>query len=85
MGAIRKTDPTKQYDGYVGEKETKKKVARDVKRKGDEAFMSGDILYMDELGYLFFKDRTGDTFRWKGENVSTCEVESALISSVDHK
>jgi acyl-coenzyme A synthetase/AMP-(fatty) acid ligase len=24
---------------------------------------SGDILVMDEYGYLYFKDRTGDTFR----------------------
>jgi len=41
----------------------------------------GDILVTDELGYLFFKDRTGDTFRWRGENVSAAEVE-ATISNI---
>lgn len=34
----------------------------------------GDILVMDELGYFYFRDRKGDTFRWKGENCSTAEV-----------
>lgn len=41
----------------------------------------GDILEMDEYGYMYFRDRTGDTFRWRGENVSTSEVE-AVISNV---
>ena len=41
----------------------------------------GDILDMDEYGYMYFRDRTGDTFRWRGENVSTSEVE-AIISNV---
>jgi solute carrier family 27 (fatty acid transporter), member 1/4 len=58
-----------------------KKIVHNVFKKGDTAFLSGDVLESDDRGNLFFKDRTGDTFRWKGENVSTSEVE-ALVSNV---
>lgn len=46
---------------------------------------TGDILVMDELGYMYFKDRTGDTFRWRGENVSSTEVEGVVSKVADNK
>ena len=61
--------------------ETSKKVAHDIFLKGDTAFLSGDLVVRDELGYIYFRDRTGDSFRWRGENVSTAEVE-AIMSKV---
>lgn len=46
---------------------------------------AGDILVMDELGYMYFKDRTGDTFRWRGENVSSTEVEGVVSKVAGNK
>ncbi|KAG8177006.1 hypothetical protein JTE90_006950 [Oedothorax gibbosus] len=83
VGKIIDSDPIRRFDGYVNQSATKKKIVRDCFAKGDMAFLSGDLLTMDEDGYLFFVDRTGDTFRWRGENVSTMEVEG-LISKVLH-
>lgn len=81
VGLIKQNDPTRQFHGYVDSESSKKKVIENVFKSGDKAFVSGDLVIMNELGYIFFKDRTGDTFRWKGENVSTNEVE-AVISSI---
>lgn len=52
---------------------------RNVFREGDQFFNSSDILVMDLYGYFYFKDRTGDTFRWKGENVASAEVEGIIM------
>ncbi|XP_054859660.1 long-chain fatty acid transport protein 1 [Eublepharis macularius] len=78
VGRINQEDPLRRFDGYVNESATNKKIAYNVFKKGDQAYLSGDVLVMDELGYMYFKDRSGDTFRWRGENVSTTEVEGIL-------
>ncbi|MCJ1355531.1 MAG: hypothetical protein MMC33_005523 [Icmadophila ericetorum] len=57
---------------------TEKKLARNVFKKGDIYFRTGDALRRDDDGYWFFLDRLGDTYRWKSENVSTAEVSSVL-------
>ncbi|XP_076161043.1 fatty acid transport protein 1 isoform X2 [Ptiloglossa arizonensis] len=85
VGKILPNNPSRAFLGYVDEKATEKKVVRDVFTKGDSAFISGDILIADEFGYLYFKDRTGDTFRWKGENVSTSEVEAIISNVVNYR
>ncbi|XP_057302063.1 long-chain fatty acid transport protein 1-like isoform X2 [Hydractinia symbiolongicarpus] len=77
VGKVR-NDPVHQFDGYVDKESTDKKIVSDIFNKGDSAFRSGDILVQDEFGYFYFQDRGGDTFRWKGENVGTAEVEAAI-------
>uniref|UniRef100_A0A7E5A1M5 Very long-chain fatty acid transport protein n=1 Tax=Panagrellus redivivus TaxID=6233 RepID=A0A7E5A1M5_PANRE len=78
VGMIKEHDPLLRFEGYVNREDTDKKLIRNVVKHGDAVFSSGDILYWDPLGYLHFKDRRGDTYRWRGENVSTMEVEGIL-------
>ncbi len=66
------------YRGYTDPAATEKKLLRNVFRKGDQYFRSGDLLRKDEDGFFYFVDRIGDTFRWKGENVSTAEVADVI-------
>ncbi|KAI6226467.1 Long-chain fatty acid transport protein 4 [Aphelenchoides fujianensis] len=80
VSTIRRSNPLLIFEGYLNESETNKKVLHNVFRQGDSVFLSGDILHWDRLGYVYFRDRTGDTFRWKGENVSTTEVEKAFYT-----
>ncbi|KAL0610059.1 Bile acyl-CoA synthetase [Plecturocebus cupreus] len=117
------------FVGYRGPREqSERKLVRNVRQSGDVYYNTGDVLAMDHEGFLYFRDRLGDTFRseavflgaglgagprkrsyprgsqaeeaglsyrkraelerwlrpcrWKGENVSTREVEGVL-SQVD--
>lgn len=72
-------DLERRFQGYYGDRAaTNKKVLRDVFRKGDAWFRTGDVMRWDSEGRLYFHDRIGDTFRWKSENVSTAEVSQVL-------
>ena len=66
--------PSQRFEGYADPGESARKVATDVFRPGDRWFRTGDLVRRDARGYFYFVDRVGDTFRWKGENVSTTEV-----------
>jgi fatty-acyl-CoA synthase len=72
-------DARNEYSGYVDKAASEKKVLRDVFEKGDAWFATGDLMKTDAEGYFYFVDRIGDTFRWKGENVSTGEVSEHLL------
>jgi len=74
-------DPSKpgaRFEGYATAAETEKKILRDVFKKGDTWFRTGDLMRKEAGGYFYFVDRIGDTFRWKGENVATSEVSEAI-------
>ena len=66
------------FAGYADKAASNSKVLRDVFAKGDAWFRTGDLMRQDDEGYFYFVDRIGDTFRWKGENVSTTEVAGRL-------
>ncbi|XP_039635037.1 long-chain fatty acid transport protein 6 isoform X2 [Perca fluviatilis] len=68
-----------QFLGYAGNQvQSEKKLLRDVFKAGDVYFNTGDLLLHDHRDFLHFRDRIGDTFRWKGENVSTTEVSEVF-------
>uniref|UniRef100_A0A8C4EHB0 long-chain-fatty-acid--CoA ligase n=1 Tax=Dicentrarchus labrax TaxID=13489 RepID=A0A8C4EHB0_DICLA len=76
VGRITQRSP---FVGYAGnQQQTEKKRLRNVLQKGDLYFNTGDLLQIDHQNFVYFQDRVGDTFRWKGENVATSEVADVL-------
>ena len=76
---LAKIDDKAPLDGYTDPQKTAKVVLQDVFEKGDRYFNTGDLLRNIGFGHAQFVDRLGDTYRWKGENVSTTEVENILL------
>jgi fatty-acyl-CoA synthase len=68
------------FDGYNDVEASMRKILHNVFVAGDRWYRTGDLMRKDAAGFYFFVDRLGDTFRWKGENVSTTEVASVVRS-----
>jgi len=77
---IIKRETDFSFTGYTDKKETEKKIFRDVFKKGDIWVDMGDLVRDQGSNHIVFVDRLGDTFRWKGQNVSTTEVEKIFNS-----
>ncbi|XP_029767572.1 long-chain fatty acid transport protein 6 isoform X2 [Terrapene carolina triunguis] len=76
---ISKVNAKNPFFGYAGSKKhTEKKLLCAVFKKGDIYFNTGDLMVQDQENFLYFWDRIGDTYRWKGENVATTEVSDVI-------
>ena len=75
IGKITSRSP---FDGYTDPEKNKSVILKDVFTKGDSYFNTGDLVRDIGFRHAQFVDRLGDTFRWKGENVSTTEVENMV-------
>jgi fatty-acyl-CoA synthase len=69
-----------RFEGYADAEASARKVLRNVFKEGDAWYRTGDLMRRDERGFYYFVDRVGETYRWKGENVSTAEVLTALTA-----
>lgn len=76
--AITRISSFTPFEGYSDAEASERKILRGAFKDDDTYFRTGDLLSQDDDGYYFFVDRVGDTFRWKGENVSTTEVSAVL-------
>jgi len=75
IGKITRRSP---FDGYTDPEKNKSVILKGVFKSGDAYFNTGDLVRDIGFRHAQFVDRLGDTFRWKGENVSTTEVENMV-------
>lgn len=78
---VRRDGPhVSQFEGYTDAEASDTKILRDVFSNGDVWYRTGDLMRKDTAGFFYFVDRVGDTFRWKGENVSAAQVAQAICA-----
>jgi fatty-acyl-CoA synthase len=80
LGQILAENAATRFEGYSDTTASATKILRDVFAPGDAWYRTGDLMRQDEQGFFYFVDRVGDTFRWKGENVSTTEVAGVIAA-----
>ena len=73
---ITEINSKQPFEGYTDKEASDKKILKDVFKPGDRWFNTGDMVINQGFKHIAFADRLGDTFRWKGENVATTEVEA---------
>jgi fatty-acyl-CoA synthase len=78
LGQIMDDRGATRFEGYTDDAASGQKILRDVFFAGDAWYRTGDLMRQDVQGFFYFVDRIGDTFRWKGENVSTTEVADVI-------
>jgi fatty-acyl-CoA synthase len=78
-----KSSPFGRFEGYADKAASEEKIIRNAFAHGDSWFRTGDLMRRDDKGFFYFVDRVGDTFRWKGENVSTTEVAATICAFPD--
>jgi fatty-acyl-CoA synthase len=80
IGRIDGPDPmaSNRFEGYLDSEASERKILRNVFTAGDTWFRTGDLMSKDDRGFFYFTDRVGDSYRWKGENVSSEEVARVI-------
>ncbi|ORY79873.1 hypothetical protein BCR37DRAFT_76467 [Protomyces lactucae-debilis] len=71
-------DLFRPHDYWDNAKANNEKVVRNVLKQGDAYVRMGDLLAYDNDGFVGYLDRLGDSYRVKGHNVSTTEIEVVI-------
>ncbi len=80
LGQILNSQDGSRFEGYTDAGASAQKILQDVFAPGDRWYRTGDLMRQDAQGFFYFVDRVGDTFRWKGENVSATEVAATIAA-----
>jgi fatty-acyl-CoA synthase len=72
IGEIVRRDGARLFEGYYRNTEA------DAQRVRGEAFLTGDLGYRDDAGFIYFAGRSGEWLRVDSENFAAAPVESII-------